>query len=1504
MFINTSQKYVENGEQAFEEAVNHSGDHGQESYEELIKFIDEFISSEEYSEYIRNKKNIIKRCMWVQYDENDLKEFPQIVEDKYPQTTESKKLFAFAKQFEKYVKRKENLEILRRQKHGIQIIKDKISKLKVFLNCTRKTKQARYEKNCQKYLETFCDTFNINYNSLKIKDRRKVEERIICYQKIIHSRTMKRKMNITSIVRKLTEEYGRKPKKSIWNIPRQTDFYQAERRQMSSGEMHHVSIVADIFNETDNETVERGDEESQKDIKKNKQEYKVTKVKNKKENEINSAKRSKKGKKSSKKEQSELVLPVVPLCNRRNKIDLESKERISQLLEEFRKFDNIMEDKHMLSQEVSSADIMIDNNFLCKPGTIIFESCEYRKKYKKKCIILNKSKQPRKFRLLKISSQNEYDTLLFEIQPLLGIQKVSSGCSVTLYVTFIPREPFTQLEAKLEFLSYDVEDQQYQQFFVHIRCLPPHANLKISQSDISFGKMFIWQARLSMKSIRLKNEGKKACKAVIKKIFDPLELTDLLNNENEYQNLFEDITKNIVEDLFENVFNTFSFGSCFIEVDGSENFKLEIKMKNVDHVGDFLEKYMLDVYEDGSFVGSQELLVSAEIRGHFIELSPEVLDFGVCIFNSIYQLGLDIYNSSSCTQTIAVKFPSSVVDYIKSDVTNLYVPPQTKRTVWIKFLPRKHITTERIHYFDGSTGILEMPVHICILSRNYSAIPPIKATIFAVLSDQNNTNIIPTEEANCDYFPDGAVLDLGECSIYEIVYTDIIIENETSSPQIYGFIDLPQCITISPNFGFGELDPGEKKTLKIYFHPNIEDIKDCYIEGKLKDHRKVLKLTLETLSNVGQIKQSLNGKKLRKSIDLMIQEMRNSLRNNNLLQDIKICMKSVKSVYFSQKKTYDGQIHVLRDYKGEGCNEFVRSPPKNVSPEETITKRQVTVHAKIIRPLLEISSQHVEFPDTPCGSYSTAEIELRALENEIILECDFLKNNSKLLLPNYEAWFKITGDNEQIRIEPSCGILKKGEAKKIILIAKPSTLDHVIKDTAKAIKYSEIYEMKKREIELARSRSQLKKKSSKALQNVKGSKKSVKQRKDKKNDKKKGLGKQNTGIDLKSTERTVLPEITITDEELEISYLDYYPAEMFYWRSLEPYTLKSKLVCNINYDSPNMIRKQETIYLDVFCKVIRPDFITNLKQQRINFGTTAVGMVSTEYIILQNIKYSAIKPKISLLNPVGPFRVPHLRNWDLPPENYLKLPIKFEPRIDEKVEEYFEISSGETILPLILEGTGILPDLEFKPNVLVYRLDTKSNKVAECDLEILNKCCAVVTIHFEKVLELEGTMITESIGRDDKSSTLTQKSNTKQKSKTPEKTKIPDERTKKSLPLPKCFDKLTIMEETSIKDRFKTRKGESFFDILNIENNQVQLPGNSEKVVKFCFGTPEALLKRKKELTERDNKKKKEKFTEKSGSGKSKDGKKVADIMYYLAKYNIKLGNSFVRDVILICYFK
>lgn len=105
----------------------------QDRYQDLISFVDEFIQSEEYENYLATKRNIAKIDAATNYSKSDFaKQYDAKIEIEkdYPFTVYSKKMFAFIRRFREYVNNEKHLEIFLRQMRGIRIIKVSTSIIK------------------------------------------------------------------------------------------------------------------------------------------------------------------------------------------------------------------------------------------------------------------------------------------------------------------------------------------------------------------------------------------------------------------------------------------------------------------------------------------------------------------------------------------------------------------------------------------------------------------------------------------------------------------------------------------------------------------------------------------------------------------------------------------------------------------------------------------------------------------------------------------------------------------------------------------------------------------------------------------------------------------------------------------------------------------------------------------------------------------------------------------------------------------------------------------------------------------------------------------------------------------------------------------------------------------------------------------------------------------------------------------------------------------------------
>ncbi|XP_076253985.1 uncharacterized protein LOC143192492 isoform X1 [Rhynchophorus ferrugineus] len=1513
---------VEETENLVNETIEYLNNENARRTKELYGFIDDFVNSEEYSEYVKAKQSITKETVSTQYDLNDI-----IVQRKdeqhvntYSLTEEQKKMYAFKRQFEKYTQRKRNLEIVMKQEKSIQIIREKIDYAKKLYTCTRTSRLREIRTKENKILQKYSNKLDVDLTLVNQKTKDLILQRLKSLENDIRNRRTRRQNNLINILEKLTSEQKLKremrlkskmpAKKSKWTerIIKGMEIVGKKielKEQVEEKEEEKPPEPLEVENKIESPNDINVDEAKKTNTKKTKK-PKENKKAPKKQKPVKT--KDKTPKKKLKKADSKFELPAYPVINPRQKITAENLNNIIELIEEFQTFDGILEEKDLNRNNIDN-NTVIDLELESKPTNILFQNFDEGKCYNRRISVYNRSAKVKKFRFQKFLFENPYDEIGFRIDRF-GIVKLYPGCSVSFTVYFTPFDKCKAYRGTAVFLSYNVRQCRYYKIELKVMCVPKCAELQVKPNAIQFGKIPIWRTNSKdFKIIKLHNNGEKQCTIYIKKNPDPLDLDNILaDDDDDYdvpeQRSTDDETltfvKSILNECLQNINNTFSFEQHYLTIEGRTKIDLKVFFRRPSYVGNYFEKYLVNVYDGCSedsadSVSCQEISVYAETTDIFISVVPAQLDFGTCHVNSCYRLNFEVINSSNTNQAISVRVPQDLSDMIEVDVSTFYLRSQERRVVWLKFFVCEYIFKNNSKYFSKSTSILEFPIHLNLLTKSYQDYPTLKIPIYAILTNSDDITISTNFTANISNFLNTVLLDMGTCSVCETVYTDLFLINNTYTTQICGFLNLPECIKIEPNYGFIKLFPNQRKKIRLYLSPEIKDYPSYYM-GNLKNSNYYFKLVVDTLFDIGHLKRDISVKKLRSSVGAVLSEL--SKKDTDIMQSVFLLLKNVTKTLSAIPATdsyFSTNPRDVSEHEVKTVDEAIQCDLSTLNIQnfvivETDSRKDIWCRVTLKQPLVELSHQLVEFPDTPCSSYSMMNVTLNTLKNRIEKECDRFKKDNKQKV-NITANFKFTTDSAEISIEPKCGQIKTGQSIKLNLLSNPSVPKEILEQTAKSIKYQQIYDMKLKEYN-----ERLQKKSSKHSlnKNKKGKAGKSTSTKKAKKDKKESTKKTNkTPKTDKIKEKTTdtIPTITVTDSELTYDYLDMFPAEMVYWRNMDPYYITANFTCHVSYEVEDNLEEHQ-LFLTALCRVVRPEFITDLNLQRIDFGKCAIGMSVSKKIVIQNIKYDNIKPKVSVLNPLGPFSIPCKTNFDLPPEHYLNIPLKFTPTASEKITEYFEIRTNSTVLPLILCGEGFPPNINITPEFTVYRLETKSNRLAELSLKIENQSEAEVDIKFIKLFEI--------VSCPEEAEKPKETSDAKTKTKKEKKPKDKDTRANATS---KFSNELNDSEIEAINAHFQTSKEESHF-YLNYPEPTVFQP-HSQNIVIIYFGAPELLEKKK------SPKGQKVKGTKgKGGSGKSsekssgeKTNKKISgnNRKQYISQYNIFAGNTFLKCITVIC---
>lgn len=95
-------------------------------------------------------------------------------------------------------------------------------------------------------------------------------------------------------------------------------------------------------------------------------------------------------------------------------------------------------------------------------------------------------------------------------------------------------------------------------------------------------------------------------------------------------------------------------------------------------------------------------------------------------------------------------------------------------------------------YFDKHNLILHFPVRLHGTTKTIQDYPPIKMPVYAIIGNFEDLTISCNSTRNLSNFLNTILIDVGDCSIYETIWTEISVTNNTAVTQLCGFVNLPK----------------------------------------------------------------------------------------------------------------------------------------------------------------------------------------------------------------------------------------------------------------------------------------------------------------------------------------------------------------------------------------------------------------------------------------------------------------------------------------------------------------------------------------------------------------------------------------------------------------------------------------------------------------------------------------------------------------------------------------
>ncbi|XP_012289079.1 cilia- and flagella-associated protein 74-like [Orussus abietinus] len=895
-----------------------------------------------------------------------------------------------------------------------------------------------------------------------------------------------------------------------------------------------------------------------------------------------------------------------------------------------------------------------DKCFYANPGVLEIKGFKANKSHLRKVSIYNKSQKWAYLRFLKIESDSKNPKIL-KIDKLDAV-KLKPGLHVSINVTI---EPLSEEEvtAEIIFLTLNADDtKNFHEFRIPVKCTPKMPEPIIYPSEL----------RYMQKMLTIENRGSKSFSFDIPKRNEDKDIFtwQFLDDNPGFSESSNSVEYNLAPRVYR------------IEIPPKSGFQLNVNF-SPQYIGLHHDVFKFDFEADGVVFKEQNVPMWGETTGLKVYVDPPIVDLGIIMADSgVYQTNFDVINTGAHTSEIVVKTPKKLDGQIRIFPKSTFVQPESSCTILVKLIPETDFSEKSKGYYDCSTNILSIPIHIHSKSADSKNAPAIILKIIATLTTARALVLEP------DF------VTLGRVHTKESVFAEIRLTNKSLLPQEYGFLDIPYFMEIQPNHGFGKILPGKTIRLFIIYSASLADIPRRHLRANGTTGDKKFELRVVTLAQLAGSKYPLISKlekPLHKTLKL---PLRRPLKLLSKKSETDFKLKMPKRCLGLRSR--DPRKIVIPDFTQDVSDHDVNdsdsfSTLENHSPrmesfefEDTREEKNVVeVFARIVDHYCELSKQIIKFPDTPCESFSIATLEVHGfnMASSPPCICGLEKNNS----PDFEAWFEFKCTSKQIRFCPREGCLGSSERRKISVLFAPKLAHKMV--------YRKTQEIKAEKLRRDSNEAELE--SEKTGRNAA------------------------TGAEK---EKSRYSGTKMADAEL--SECDKLPGENFLLENFENYVATVNAVCIVGVRMKNGTRRDERNYIKLTCPVVKPDILILNSTRVFSFGPTAIGTSSRKFLSVKNISNKNVKVDVTLLNPIGPYYMPPGKMIE--PGSVLTLPITYTPKLEEDkyARQFFEVRAAgtRTIWRLAVSGSGVIPSWEITPEMVVARLTAKPGKSDECRL--------------------------------------------------------------------------------------------------------------------------------------------------------------------------------------------
>ncbi|XP_060872297.1 cilia- and flagella-associated protein 74-like [Metopolophium dirhodum] len=346
----------------------------------------------------------------------------------------------------------------------------------------------------------------------------------------------------------------------------------------------------------------------------------------------------------------------------------------------------------------------------------------------------------------------------------------------------------------------------------------------------------------------------------------------------------------------------------------------------------------------------QRVDVIGRVIDQQILVDPGVIDVGLCYLTSSVQMAsFQLRNTSRVVVPYEIKLPRELSRHAELSHSKGYLKAESSMEIFIRLRLKYDLLRpdECKTYFDSKTGVLDFPVRV--YQPNCKKFNEVR--VLAVVTTSFGLKLTPD------------TLDFGTVNTAETVVRDVMLANHSRTKMEYGFLKLPERISVRPS-AFGTIFSGEQICLQLHYSPAASDLPQnvhTYDDDFVLTCDTVTGLNAEICPFQNDTTTQIN-ETIYETINETINEQ--NISNTIINQNSTVSENEIKELNHGPDKIL---VSILKD------EVEVYSFDKNA------ILRQATLRclAKIHDVPVELSVQKIIFGKTHFTSYSVFKIDLR-----------------------------------------------------------------------------------------------------------------------------------------------------------------------------------------------------------------------------------------------------------------------------------------------------------------------------------------------------------------------------------------------------------------------------------------------------------------------------------------------------------------------------------------------